>query len=82
MLKMLPADVANDAAVRGIRGAPNRWRIPEELHIAIHHGPGGGAYNQRWKEELAKLQRPPTVDDIVGIRERLVKEFGLDQYHP
>lgn len=79
ILRQLPDDVAN--AIRGKRGAPNIWQIPEDLHKAIHGGPGGGLYNQRWKEELGKL-RPEdiTPENVLRIRDRLVYEFGIGGY--
>jgi hypothetical protein len=76
----LPADVAK--AVRGKAGAPNRWSIPEDLHKAIHKGPGGGAYNEAFKQRLGELGRKPTADDVFRIRDDLVEQFGLGAYRP
>jgi RHS repeat-associated protein len=80
--KHLPADVARNPAVRGRAGAPNRWRIPKELHENIHAGPGGGAYNEEFIRRLQNLNRAPTVDDVVRIRDSLVRQFGLESYRP
>jgi len=77
--KYLPKDVAD--AVRGKKGAPNIWDIPEEVHKKIHAGPGGGRYNERWIEEIRKLEKI-TPEAVVEIRDRLVKEFGLDPWRP
>ena len=77
--KYLPPDIAN--TVRGKKGAPNIWNIPEEIHKNIHSGPGGGRYNARWIEELGKLKEI-TPEAILEIRDRLVKEFGLDPWRP
>jgi len=42
----------------------------------------GGAYNQRWKEELDDLGHLPTIQGIEDIRYKLVEGFGLEQYRP
>jgi hypothetical protein len=63
-------------------GAPNRWVIPEDVHVAIHQGAGAGAYNQAWKDALAGLGRQPTVDDVLRLREQITKRFGIDIYGP
>jgi RHS repeat-associated protein len=77
--KHLPQDVAD--AVRGKKGAPNVWGIPEEVHKNIHAGPGGGRYNERWIEEIRELKKI-TSEAILEMRDRLVKEFGLDPWRP
>jgi hypothetical protein len=82
ILKQLPEDVANNPLVRGRAGAPNRWPVPRGHHVDIHRGAGGGAYNQRWKDELGQLGRDPTVDDVLRIRDQLTQEFGLQGYRP
>ena len=85
ILKSLPSDVAAHPLVRGIRGHPNIWDIPESLHIAIHKGPGGGLYNARWFEELDAIGttgRGITVGDVLRIRFDLAQEFGLMRYAP
>jgi len=79
--KYLPEEVAD--AVRGKKGAPNRWPIPEDVHKDIHRGPRGGMYNERWKEELQAISetgRKVTVEDVLRIRDQLIKEFGLEMY--
>lgn len=80
ILRQLPDDVASHPLVRGRAGAPNRWAISEDVHRGIHAGPGGGAYNQAWFDELANLGRAPTVDDILRLREQITKQFGIDIY--
>lgn len=80
ILEQVPEDVANNPLVRGRAGAPNRWAIPQDLHIAIHQGAGGGAYNQAWKDALDALGREPTVDDVLRLREQIAKQFGIDGY--
>lgn len=82
ILRQLPDDVANHPMVRGRAGAPNRWAIPEDVHKGIHSGPGGGAYNQAWKDSLDSLGRSPTVDDVLRFREQITKQFGIDVYRP
>lgn len=84
-LPYLPTDVANHPRVRGRRGSPNVWQIPEDLHIEMHRGPGGGPYNQRWIEEIAAIRargREVMAHDVLEIREKLVVEFGLEAYRP
>jgi|GEM_PF-2583032 len=82
ILKQLPDDVAKNPLVRGRAGAPNRWSIPKDVHESIHRGPGGGAYNEAFKQRLGELGRNPTVDDVLRIRDDLVKQFGLEGYRP
>ena len=78
----LPEDVANNPAVRGKKGAPNRWPVARDKHKDIHKGPGGGRYNERFKEELRKLRRNPTAEDVTRIRDALAKEFGIEGCRP
>jgi RHS repeat-associated protein len=78
----LPPDVGNDPQVRGKKGAPNIWPIPEDVHKDIHQGSGGGPFNERWKEELNALGREPTVQDVLHIRNKLTKEFDIEKYRP
>jgi hypothetical protein len=52
------------------------------LHKSIHKGAGGGAYNETFKAKLKELGRDPTVDDVLSIRDELVKQFGLEGYRP
>ena len=73
--------VGDVVTVRGKKGAPNVWDIPEDLHKKIHSGPGGGRYNQRWIEEIKKLKEI-TPEAILEIRDRRVKEFDLDPWRP
>ena len=86
---MLPEHLVNNPDIKGRAGNPNRWRIPADEHIALHkRNRIGGDYNRRWIEELHKLeQKIPdkskwTKDDILTIREKLTKEFGIDKYKP
>jgi RHS repeat-associated protein len=74
----LPPDIANDPDVRGKKGAPNRWCIPESLHKQIH---GQGRFNGRWIDELSKLTEM-TKRDVLAIRDKLVDEFALGPYAP
>jgi hypothetical protein len=80
--KVLPPAVGDHPDVRGKKGSPNIWDIPSGKHTEIHEGAGGGAYNRRWKEELDALGHSPTVDDVLAIRDKLAKEFDLEQYRP
>ena len=80
--KHLPPAMAKHPLVRGSAGAPNRWSIPEDLHKSIHKGPGGGAYNEEFKRRLLELEGSATVDDVLRVREDLVKLFGLEGYRP
>ncbi len=83
---LLPDHLVGHPDIKGRAGNPNRWSIPKSEHVDIHTGVPD--FNQRWKEELADLeQRKPdsttwTPTDITGIRDRLVKEFGLEKYRP
>lgn len=69
--------------MRGKRGAPNMWNIPRPLHKKIHEGAGGGRYNERFKEELEKIEDADlTPGKVLEIRDKLAKEFGIDKYRP
>ncbi len=82
ILKQLPEQIANHPLVRGIRGFPNRWKIPGDLHKEIHKGAGGGAYNDAFKQKLRELGRPPTVNDVLQIRKEVTEMFGLASHRP
>jgi hypothetical protein len=69
--------VANDPDVRGKRGNPNIWPMPADVHRDIHP-----AYNDRFIEELGRLGNNPCANDIVSIRDSLVKEFGIEKFRP
>ena len=68
--------------MRGKRGDPNRWDVPEQKHKDIHKGKGGGAYNERFKQKLDQLGREPTVDDVRRIRDEVAEEFDIAKYRP
>jgi hypothetical protein len=76
---MLPDHVANHPDVVGRPGLPNRWAVPKEVHREIHP-----RYNRRFEEEVNKIKanREINVKDVLNIRDRLVKEFGIDMYRP
>jgi RHS repeat-associated protein len=81
ILKMLPEDLAN--AVRGKKGAPNIWQIPASVHKVLHSGAGnGGAYNQAWRTASEPLLERGNItpDEIFGIRDRMVKSFGISRW--
>ncbi len=62
---------------------PNIWQISGSLHKSIHEGAGGGRYNQRWKEELEKLDpEDVTAENVLGIRDNLAEEFGFAECRP
>ncbi|MBK9259923.1 MAG: hypothetical protein IPM54_08825 [Polyangiaceae bacterium] len=82
ILKKLPDDVRK--AVQGKPGAPNRWAIPEDVHKRIHKGARGGEYNAEFKKRLddVKQKKLLTAEDVLRIRDELVKLFGLEVYRP
>jgi GTPase involved in cell partitioning and DNA repair len=60
--------------------------IPERLHKDIHTGGYGGAYNARFLIEIKRVKKSDdngkiteeiTVEQVLKIRDMLVKEFGL-----
>ncbi len=58
----------------------NRKEVEAGEHLGIiHKGYRGGAYNKRFEEEILKRggYENVTVDDILEIRDILVKEFGI-----
>ncbi len=73
----LAAAVASHPDIIGRPGLPNRWPVPQQLHRSMHP-----RYNQRFKEELTRLEGEPDVKDVLRIRDRLAKEFGIDEYRP
>ena len=78
--KRLPENVRKHPDVVGRKGLPNRKPVPYEKHRDIHRGPGGGVYNDRFDEEIVKeagVYGNVTAQQIINIRDRLVKEFGL-----
>jgi len=86
---LLPSHLANDPDIIGKPGNPNRWSIPQDEHIALHKkNRVGGDYNTRWKQELNNLETRVsdknkwTKKDILDIRDKLTKEFGIDKYKP
>lgn len=80
ILKLLPPDVAK--AVRGKPGAPNIWKVPENVHKLIHKGKGGGAYNEAFKARLRELGDNVTAEAVLKIRDDLVREFDIARYRP
>ena len=81
--------IAANRLIRGMKGKPNMWAIPEDLHIRIHAGSGGGLYNDAWKGALdsasaqAKAQgREIDVLDVLNIRDELAAQFGISGYRP
>ena len=73
------------------------WDIPEDLHKVLHGGlgkgfkgngtlgKGGGGWNARWRAELqasAKKVKDLTLDDVISIRDRIVRDFDLDAFRP
>ncbi len=80
-----PASVRNAGPVRGMHGCKNIWQIPEDLHKYLHGGgPKGGRWNQAWWDELRVAGGPESVtaEQVVGIREKLIRQFNLEQYRP
>jgi hypothetical protein len=70
ILKTLPPDLAN--AVRGVKGAPNIWQIPESLHKIVHSGPGGGGYyNAAWREAIKPLLKRGNITPQEGGMSRV-----------
>jgi hypothetical protein len=78
----LPENVANDPLVRGRAGRPNRWPIPESLHVDIHRGRGGGLYNQQFIDRVKEIGPSITAQQVDAIRQQLAVEFGFAQYRP
>lgn len=81
---MLPEDIKN--IVKGKKGAPNIWQIPEPIHKIIHKGAKGGYYNAAWLDAINELKDKSLgkihPDDIFQIRETLVEIFGLAVWRP
>jgi dUTPase len=78
--KKLPPKIRNHPDIIGRKGLPNRKEVEAGEHLGIiHKGYRGGAYNKRFEEEILKRggYESVTVDDILEIRDMLVKEFGI-----
>jgi RHS repeat-associated protein len=86
ILKRLPKEVAENPLVRGVKGKPNIWKIPEDLHKVLHSGgPKGGIYNKFWDDGITaiyKSGRTPTVNDVLTIRRGAAMIFKLTEYAP
>ncbi len=78
--KKLPLKIRNHPDIIGRKGLPNRKEVEAGEHLGkIHKGYRGGAYNKRFEEEILKRggYENVTVEDILEIRDMLVKEFGI-----
>jgi RHS repeat-associated protein len=80
IMKKLPARIQNHKDIIGRRGLPNKTPVEAGRHLnEIHKGAGGGAYNQRFEQEILKRggYERVTVKDVLEIRDNLVKEFNF-----
>ncbi|GHT14305.1 hypothetical protein FACS1894170_11200 [Planctomycetales bacterium] len=70
---------ALDRSIIGKKGLPNKIKISEDLHKKIHKGVGGGDYNEAFKKAIQKSggYGVVTVEQVLAIRDRLVRRFGL-----
>ena len=85
----LPANLREHPDIRGSPGLPNRRPVEADRHIGEVHdktgispkatGISGGKYNLRFHQEIDKLggYKHVSKEQVLEIRERLVKEFGL-----
>jgi hypothetical protein len=69
-------------AVRGKKGAPNRWAMPQDFHRELHKGARGGRYNQFFRDRLPDDLSTATVEDVMRVRDEAVEEFGLGAFRP
>jgi hypothetical protein len=74
------------------------WQIDEEAHKSLHGavgdgyrnsgsllGNGGGAWNARWRAEIHASGKEPydlSLDELLGIRDRIVHDFGIENLRP
>jgi hypothetical protein len=72
--KRLPPSIRNHPDIKGRPGNPNIKDIPTSRHKEIHP-----RYNERFEEEIMKRggYNNVTVQDVLDIRDQLVREFGL-----
>jgi hypothetical protein len=86
--KKLPEHLQNDPDIIGRPGLPNRRMVDADHHMNVVHdkrgistkktGIYGGKYNLRFDEEIKKIGYDIiTKQQILDIRDLLVKEFGL-----
>ena len=81
--KRLRPPLRNHPNIKGRPGLPNRKSVEYFKHRRIHSGRGlpekGGYYNNRFHEELDKIEqiREIDVEDVLRIRDMLVIEFAL-----
>jgi hypothetical protein len=85
----LPEHLQNDQDIIGRKGLPNRIPVEAEKHLReVHDKTGinpkesgiyGGKYNKRFHDEIIERggYKDITKEDILEIRDLLVKEFGL-----
>jgi hypothetical protein len=85
----LPPNLQTEPDIVGRRGLPNRKEVEAGKHLGeVHDKTGispketgiyGGKYNLRFQEEIMKRggYGNVTKDQILEIRDLLVKEFGL-----
>ncbi|MFZ5945843.1 MAG: hypothetical protein ACOYVD_17260 [Bacillota bacterium] len=79
--KKLPEDVRNHPDVKGRKGLPNRRPVEAERHLKeIHKGPGGGAYNKSFDQEILKSggYSRIKVKVVTTIRDKLLKIFNIE----
>jgi hypothetical protein len=71
-------------------GTVQQWPLSPEMHKRVHSAQryygSGGAYNYRFKERITDFVktngRPPTVDEVLEMRDDLAKTFGFDPCDP
>jgi hypothetical protein len=83
ILKILPPDVAD--AVKGVRGAPNIWQIPQSLHRTILSGLSEGSYyNAVWRMAIQPLldKGNITPQEVFAIQDQLVNAFSIWIWEP
>ena len=85
---LVSTTIANDPSVKGTRGNPNMWNIPDNVHSSIHNPnsdisiANGGDYNSVFAARVAEIGENITAGDVVKIRDQMAKDFDIEEYNP
>jgi RHS repeat-associated protein len=82
VLRALPRGTANNPLVRGARGKPNRFGVPENAHNAAHSSPRGnhfpgGNYNRDFFNAIRQAggERNVTPQQVRNIANQLMNKY-------
>lgn len=85
---LVPDNVAKDSSVRGTRGNPNIWNIPNDIHSDIHNPTSDisiknrGDYNTVFARRVSEMGDDISANDVVAIRNQMTKDYDVEKYRP